>query len=88
VRRKIGSNPANPVLLFGEPEYWKSKITSRFQLNRQTGTIKGSEWVSNCFYCIQTGAQGLQILKRFFDGTLEIGKAGPIYDDGFCIVPK
>lgn len=87
VRRKTGSAPANPVLLFGEPDYWKSKITSRFQLNRQTGTIKGSEWVSNCFYCIQTGEQGLSVLRKFFEGSLEIGKNGPIYDEGFCIVP-
>jgi hypothetical protein len=86
VRRKTGSCPATPVLLFGESDYWKNKITSRFQLNKQTGTTKGSEWVSNCFYCIQTGAQGLSILQRFFEGHLEIGKAGPIYEDGFWSV--
>ena len=86
VRRKTGSCPSNPVLLFGEPDYWRRKISSRFQLNRETGTIKGSEWVSNCFYCIQTGQQGLSILRRFFDNQLPIGKQGPIYDDGFCIV--
>lgn len=85
VRRKTGSCPANPVLLFGEPEYWRRKITSRFQLNRETGTIKGSEWVSNCFYCIQTASQGLWVLSKFFDNTLKIGKEGPIYDEGFFI---
>lgn len=83
VRRKTGSCPANPVLLFGDPDYWRRKITSRFQLNRETGTIKGSEWVSNCFYCIQTAEQGLKVLSKFFDGTLKIGKTGPIYDEGF-----
>jgi predicted Rossmann-fold nucleotide-binding protein len=88
VRRKTGSCPANPVLLFGEYEYWKRKIASRFQLNRETGTIKGSEWVSNCFYCIQTAEQGLSILRRFFENRLEIGKEGPICSDGFCHVPK
>jgi predicted Rossmann-fold nucleotide-binding protein len=86
VRRKTGSCPLNPVLLFGEVDYWRRKISSRFQLNRETGTIKGSEWVSNCFYCIQTARQGLSVLRRFFDGELPIGKDGPVYDDGFCIV--
>lgn len=86
VRRKTGSAPTNPVLLFGEVDYWRRKITSRFQLNRETGTIKGSEWVSNCFFCIQTAAQGLLVLRRFFENRLEIGKSGPIYDEGFCDV--
>ena len=84
VRRKTGSCPPNPILLFGDYDYWRRKVTSRFQLNRETGTIKGSEWVSNCFFCIQTAEQGLSILRRFFEGKLEIGKNGPIYDDGFC----
>jgi hypothetical protein len=88
VRRKTGSCPPNPVLLFGAPEYWKRKITTRFQLNRETGTIKGSEWVSNCFYCIQNAEQGLWVLRNFFEGKLKIGKEGPIYDDGFCSVQK
>ena len=86
VRRKTGGCPPNPVLLFGEVDYWRRKITSRFQLNRETGTTKGSEWVSNCFYCIQTGRQGLSVLRRFFENRLPIGKDGPVYDDGFCIV--
>jgi predicted Rossmann-fold nucleotide-binding protein len=85
VRRKTGSCPATPVLLFGAEEYWRRKVSSRFQLNRETGTIKGSEWVSNCFYCIQTAQQGLAILKQFFAGELSIGKEGPIYDEGFCV---
>jgi predicted Rossmann-fold nucleotide-binding protein len=86
VRRKTGSTPNNPVLLFGTSDYWRRKITARFKLNQETGTIKGSEWVSNCFYCVQTGEQGLSVLKKFFEGTLEIGKTGPIYEDGFCQV--
>ncbi len=85
VRRKTGSTPANPVLLFGDPEYWKRKITSRFQCNLEAGTISGSEWISNCFYCVQTAAQGLNIYRQFFDGTLPIGKNSPIYRDGFKI---
>lgn len=84
VRRKTGATPANPILLFGSIDYWRDKITSRFQLNMKTGTIKGSEWVSNCFYCIQTAEQGLEIYRRFFENKLAIGKDGPIYNEGFC----
>lgn len=85
VTRKTGSSPANPVLLFGDPSYWKEKITSRFQINMKTGTIKGSEWVSNCFYCIQKAEDGLKIYKDFFHNKLPIGKNGPVYKEGFCI---
>jgi len=84
VKRKTGSSPANPVLLFGKEDYWRKKITSRFQVNLKTGTIKGSEWVSNCFYCIQKASQGLKIYKDFFENKLPIGKKGPIYKEGFC----
>lgn len=86
VRRKVGAAPANPILLFGEPDYWRQKITSRFKCNLETGTIKGSEWISNCFYCIQTAKQGLKIYKEFFQRTLPIGRAGPIYEEGFVSV--
>ncbi|MCX6990077.1 MAG: hypothetical protein NTX49_03280 [Chlamydiae bacterium] len=86
VRRKVGSTSATPVLLFGPVEYWKEKITSRFQCNLMSGTIAGSEWVSNCFYCVQNAAQGLKIYKQFFTGNLPIGKNAPIYQDGFVIV--
>lgn len=84
VRRKTGACPPNPILLFGEKEYWQRKITSRFQLNRETGTIKGSEWISNCFYCVQTAEQGLEIYRKFFRNELPIGKDGPVYEEGFC----
>jgi len=86
VRRKTGGCPPTPVLLFGDADYWKKKVSSRFQVNQETGTIAGSEWVSNCFYCIQTAEQGLSVYRRFFQNTLPIGKEGPIYDTGFCIV--
>ena len=86
VRRKTGATPPHPILLFGDVNYWKRKLSSRFQLNVETGTTKGSEWVSNCFYCIQTAEQGLAIYRQFFEGTLPIGKKGPIYPDGFMIV--
>ncbi|NGX48871.1 MAG: hypothetical protein K940chlam5_00463 [Candidatus Anoxychlamydiales bacterium] len=84
VNRKTGSSPANPILLFGSNDYWTGKITSRFQTNLKSGTIKGSEWVSNCFYAIQTAEQGLKIYKDFFENKLPIGKKGPIYQEGFC----
>ncbi|MBS0648796.1 MAG: hypothetical protein JSS10_06200 [Verrucomicrobia bacterium] len=83
VRRKVGAAAPTPVLLFGTPEYWKKKISARFHCNLETGTITGSEWVSNCFYCVQNAAQGLKIYKQFFSGTLKIGVNGPVYDDGF-----
>lgn len=86
VRRKVGSVSSNPILLFGTPEYWKEKETSRFRCNLRTGTIKGSEWISNCFYCIQTAEQGLKIYREFFKDTLPIGPKGPVYEDGFVVV--
>lgn len=88
VRRKTGGCPANPILLFGDSSHWRKKITSRFQTNCETGTIKGSEWLSNCFYAVRTAEQGLSVYKRFFAGTLSIGKDGPIYKDGFCDYTK
>jgi len=86
VRRKVGTSEATPILLFGEPNYWKEKITSRFQCNLKSGTIKGSEWISNCFFCIQQGEQGIKVFEEYFKGTLEIGKHGPTFEDGFQIV--
>lgn len=83
VCRKVGGVAATPVLLFGNPEYWRKKITHRFQCNLESGTITGSEWVSNCFYCIQTAEQGIEIYRQFFQGTLPIGKDAPTYSEGF-----
>lgn len=88
VRRKVGSVASNPILLFGEPEYWRSKITSRFRCNLESGTIKGSEWLSNCFYCVQTAQQGLEVYYDFFSNILPIGKNHPIASEGFVIVKK
>lgn len=83
VRRKVGAVLATPIIMFGSNEYWRDKVSSRFKLNRATGTIKGSEWLSNCFYAIQTAEQGLKIYRSFFEGKLPIGKQGPVYDEGF-----
>lgn len=86
VRRKVGSVNITPIILFGEINYWKEKISSCFNCNRQSGTIRGSEWISNTFFCIRTAEQGLKVYKKFFEGTLQIGPHAPIFDDGFVIV--
>ncbi len=86
VRRKVGSVAVTPVLLFGSVDYWKEKVTSRFKCNLKTGTIKGSEWVSNCFFCIQSAEQGIKVYREYFQQTLSIGKQGPIYEEGFVQV--
>lgn len=86
VRNKVGCRPFGPILLFGEPTYWKEKITSRFQNNKKHGTIKGSEWVSNCFFCIQTAEQAIQVYRDFFSGVIKIGREGPIYEEGFVAI--
>ncbi|HEV3269170.1 MAG TPA: hypothetical protein VGZ69_00785 [Candidatus Rhabdochlamydia sp.] len=86
VRRKVGSIAPTPVLLFGDSHFWQQKITPRFLSNLKLGTIKESEWVSNCFYCIQNATQGLKIYEQYFSGTLPIGSEYPASPDGFVIV--
>lgn len=86
LRHKVGSRKYAPILLFGSPEYWKSKISYRYQCNLSCGTIKGSEWVSNSFFCIQTARQGLQVYRDYFTQKLDIGPQGPICQDGFVTV--
>ena len=86
LRHKVGSRAFTPILLFGPPDYWRQKITGRFQCNFESGTIKGSEWVSNTLYCVQNGAQGLKVYRDYFLGKLPLGKEGPVFKDGFVIV--
>ncbi len=74
VRRKVGCVNPTPVLLVGEVEYWKDKITSRYQVNLRNGTIKGSEWVSSCFYCVQTADEALEVYRKYFSNELLISK--------------
>eukprot|EP01063_Lacrimia_lanifica_P026637 TRINITY_DN361_c0_g1_i1.p1 TRINITY_DN361_c0_g1~~TRINITY_DN361_c0_g1_i1.p1 ORF type:complete len:786 (+),score=283.10 TRINITY_DN361_c0_g1_i1:278-2359(+) len=88
VRRKVGTTPPQPVLLFGTVDYWTQKLTHRFHRNVKEGVIKGSEWVSNCFYVVQTGAQGVAVYQKWFGGELVTGPAGKQHDGGFCIVPE
>ncbi len=85
VRRKVGATQATPIILFGEVEYWKDKIAARFHRNLKSGTIKGSEWVSNCFYCIQSAEQGIEVYRKFFNGTLPIGPQAAVPEVGFVI---
>ncbi|MEI8124725.1 MAG: hypothetical protein WCG42_03115, partial [Parachlamydiaceae bacterium] len=87
VRRKVGAVPSRPILLFGSVDYWRSKITTRFRCNLDTGTIKGSEWISNCFFCIQTAEQGIKVYRDYFLGILPIGKDAPAQPEGFVITP-
>lgn len=89
VCRKIGATDGSmPVLLFGGKDYWMDKICSRFRRNLASGTIKGSEWVSNCFYCVENAKEGLQVYRDYFKGTLSIGKYGAVYEEGFAIVTE
>ncbi|MGM0440322.1 MAG: LOG family protein [Chlamydiota bacterium] len=88
VRTKVGSRAISPMILFGSPEYWKAKITSRFRCNRESGTIIGSEWVSNNLYCVKNAAEALHVYHLFFTNQLPIGPNGIVYDDGFCTVSK
>ncbi|KAJ9455578.1 hypothetical protein DIPPA_33965 [Diplonema papillatum] len=85
VRRKVGTVAPNPVILFGTPEHWGAKITPRFLENRKSGTIKGSEWLSNVPYVVSSGAEALAVLTHFFKGTLPIGPAHPGNDLGFMV---
>lgn len=84
-RRKTGFKTPTPVLLVGSPDYWKKKISSRFKCNTSSGTIVGSEWVSNCFFCVENASQGLEVYKQFFSGQLQLGPKGNIYPEGFVI---
>lgn len=83
VRRKVGIKTPTPVLFLGNIDYWREKITPTFQANLKTGTIQGSEWVSNCFYVVETPSQALKVYKQYFTGTLPIGKNFPSSKDGF-----
>ena len=83
VRRKTGVTDPTPIILLGPLDHWKEKITSRFQRNIKDGTIKGSEWVSNCFYAALNADQALNIYYDYFTGKLPIGPNGPVHELGF-----
>lgn len=83
VRRKVGSVRVTPILLFGEKSYWQKKITSNFQCNLESGTIAGSEWISNCFYVAENAKEALEIYRRYFTNQLIVGPQGPVFPEGF-----
>ena len=64
VRRKVGSQTLTPIMLLGPESYWTDKITSNFQTNLKKGTIKGSEWISNCYFVVETAEQALERFRR------------------------
>ncbi len=84
VRRKVCTTPPNPMILFGDS--WPDKIKYRFKSNLAAGTIKGSEWLSNIPYVVDSGKQALVVLTKFFNGTLEIGPGKRSNEDGFVRV--
>jgi len=86
VRRKVSTNTPTPVLLLGSLDYWRETIVPNYQANLKNGTIAGSEWVSNCFYCVQTASQALKVYQQYFTGILPIGREFPSSKDGFFCV--
>lgn len=90
VRRKVGCVTPTPVLLFGPDEYWKKKISSRYQCNLESGTIKGSEWLSGSVFCVNTAQEGLEVYRKYFTGELITGKGAQANPQGFVqiFLPK
>ena len=86
LRLQVGIQPPVPILLVGEVEYWKEKVTLTFQNNLRHGTIHGSEWVSNCLFCVQNHKQALSVYYKFFNNRLEIGPGGKPHENGFVIL--
>lgn len=80
---QIEAKQACPILLFGSENYWRQKISSQYKINLETGTIKGSEWISNSTFCVQTSQQALDIYHKFFTGQLKMGKDYPPNIEGF-----
>ena len=84
VRRQTGSfEYLTPVILFHSEGYWEKKISSRYQLNVETGTLHGSEWISNCFFVASTAEEVLSIWSAFFKEQLKIGPEYPGPKRGF-----
>ena len=88
VRRKVGSVAINPLILFGTEEHWGHKISGRYKENLQSGTIKGSEWMSNVPWIVRNGQEAYAVLSRFFSGTLPIGPGHPTNDRGYMVVTE
>lgn len=83
VRRKVGTGIPTPALLLGPTDYWRGKITSGYIQNCKSGTNRGAEWVSNCFYAVDNAEKALSIYQKYFAGKLPIGPKAPPAPDGF-----
>ncbi|AFS20372.1 LOG family protein [Chlamydia psittaci] len=83
---KTGKKPPVPIFLIGPAAYWREKVTPIYQTNCKTGTNRGSEWVSNCVFCISSPQAGIEIFQRYITNTLPIGPEHPPYPDGFLEV--
>lgn len=88
VRRKVGSVPAHPLVLFGTPEHWGGKLTGRYKENKAAGTIKGSEWISNIPWICQSGKEALAVFTAFFEGRLPCGPDHPVNERGYMIAAE
>jgi predicted Rossmann-fold nucleotide-binding protein len=86
VRRKTGAVSPRPILLFGSTDYWEDKITSTFQRNLKSGTIRGSEWISRSYFCIQTAEQALEVYRAYFNQELIISAQSLPNARGFVVV--
>ena len=71
----VGSK-ITPILLFGERSYWEQKITANFQCNLKSGTIEGSEWISNCYYVVENAKEALEFYHRYFTNEIVVGPPG------------
>lgn len=83
---KTGKKPPVPVFLLGSADYWKEKVTPIYQSNCRLGTNRGSEWVSNCVFCISSPQAGIEIFRKYMTNTLPIGPDHPPYPEGFIVV--
>ncbi len=83
VGRQVGSYEITPILLFGEADYWEKKISDRFTLNRETGTLREGVYLSNSLIQVATGAEAVEVYTRYFSNQLTLGPAGRIYGRGF-----
>ncbi|WP_348663792.1 LOG family protein [Chlamydia vaughanii] len=83
---KTGKKPPVPIFLIGSADYWREKVTPAYQSNCKSGTNRGSEWVSNCVFCISSPQAGIEIFRQYMDNSLPIGPDYPPYPEGFMVV--
>ena len=83
VGRQVGSYEITPILLFGDVYYWEQKITSRFTLNHQSGTLRAGEYLSNCLIQISSGSEAVEVYRHYFGERLQLGHKGRVYPRGF-----